>query len=151
MSIKYTHTNIISKDWKKLADFYVGVFDCKPVGNETHLIGNWVEKGSGVAGADIVGIHLLMPGFDKDGPTLEIFQYSQNLGKQFPEVANREGFGHIAFQVDDVNSVLEKVIASGGNKVGEVAVKEFKSGVLTFVYVSDPEGNILELTKWEKK
>lgn len=30
--------------------------------------------------------------------------------------ANREGFGHIAFLVDDVQLVYEKVLANGGSK-----------------------------------
>ena len=32
MQIKYTHTNINAKDWRKLSKFYQDVFDCVPLG-----------------------------------------------------------------------------------------------------------------------
>lgn len=151
MSLKYVHTNLISKDWRKLADFYIKVFDCKESGKETSLFGDWLEKGVGIEKANIKGIQLVLPGYDRDGPTLEIFQYNENLEKANPIVANREGYGHIAFQVDNVQSTLDKMIENGGNKVGEVVSKEFKSGTLTFTYASDPEGNLIELTNWTPK
>ena len=73
--MKYVHTNIIARDWKLLADFYIKVFECKPVLPERDIKGDWLEKGTGVKNASLRGIHLLLPGFDNDGPTLEIFQY----------------------------------------------------------------------------
>ena len=27
---RYAHTNIISKDWKKIAQFFIDVFECTP-------------------------------------------------------------------------------------------------------------------------
>ncbi|MFN8397483.1 MAG: hypothetical protein U0176_22865 [Bacteroidia bacterium] len=45
--IKFAHTNIITDDWKRLADFYIQVFGCKPVGPERGLKGEWLEKGLG--------------------------------------------------------------------------------------------------------
>ncbi|MFC1726744.1 VOC family protein [candidate division KSB1 bacterium] len=148
--MKYVHTNIIAKDWKLLSDFYIKVFNCKPVPPEKNLKGDWLEKGTGVKDASLQGINLLLPGFDKDGPTLEIFQYQENENKPNP-AANREGFGHIAFSVDDVNTVLDKMIHSGGRKIGEVIRKDFGKGTLIFTYAADPEGNIIELQKWEPK
>jgi predicted enzyme related to lactoylglutathione lyase len=148
--MKYIHTNIIAKDWKLLADFYIKVFGCKPVPPERNLKGDWLEKGTGVKDASLQGMHLLLPGFDKDGPTLEIFQYKKNEDKPNP-AANREGFGHIAFSVDDVQAVLEKMISSGGSKLGDVVRKDFGRGILIFTYGADPEGNIIELQTWESK
>lgn len=74
MNIKYVHTNIISKDWKKLADFYIKVFDCKPVPPERNQKGSWLDKGTGVKDAHIKGMHLQLPGYGKNSPTLEIFR-----------------------------------------------------------------------------
>jgi len=148
--MKYVHTNIIAKNWKFLSDFYIKVFNCKPVPPERNLEGDWLEKGTGVKNASLQGVHLLLPGFEKDGPTLEIFQYQENEGKPNP-VANREGFGHIAFSVDNVEAVLENMISSGGTKLGEVVRKDFGKGTLIFTYAKDPEGNIIELQTWEPK
>ena len=151
MPTKYVHTNIISKDWKALANFYINVFDCKPVGSESKLEGDWLEKGTGVKDAKLKGQHLALPGYEKNGPTLEIFQYEKNEEKPIPAAANREGFCHIAFQVDDVEAMVEKVVAEGGSKIGEVVYREFAKGTLIFTYAADPEGNIVELQKWEAK
>ncbi len=41
----FVHTNIISSDWKKLSEFYINVFQCKPVIPERHLEGDWIDVG----------------------------------------------------------------------------------------------------------
>lgn len=148
--IKYVHTNIIAKDWKLLTDFYVKVFNCKPLLPEMNLKGDWLEKGTGVKGASLQGMHLLLPGYDKSGPTLEIFKYKKNEKKP-ASLANREGIRHIAFSVDDVDAVLKKMLLHGGKKIGEVIRKDFESGIFIYTYAADPEGNIIEIQKWEPK
>jgi len=146
--MKYVHTNIIAKDWKRLADFYIKVFECKPVLPERDIKGDWLEKGTGIKNASLHGIHLLLPGYDDNGPALEIFQYEKNETKPNP-VANREGFGHIAFLVSDVNEILNKMISNDGNKLGDVIKKKLDYGTLIFTYAKDPEDNIIELQSWE--
>ena len=77
--------------------------------------------------------------------TLEIFNYNV-LDKAPPASVNRTGFGHIAFVVDDVPAAREAVLHAGGRSVGEVVTLTNALGKqLTWVYVTDPEGNILEL------
>ncbi len=149
--MKYVHTNIISKDWRRLADFYIKVFNCKPTLPERDLKGEWLEKGTGVKNATLKGMHLLLPGCGKEGPTLEIFQYSENLNKALPAAANREGLGHLAFKVDDVDKILSEILENGGKKLGEVVSKEFKTGTLVFTYAADPEDNIIEIQSWISK
>ena len=80
MKAIYRHTNIISKDWNKLAQFYETVFGCIRVPPERQLSGKWLDKGTGVAGAKISGVQLRLPGHGDTGPTLEIFQYAENGG-----------------------------------------------------------------------
>ena len=149
MKTKYKHTNIISRDWQILAKFYEEIFGCTRVPPERHLSGAWLEKGTGVTEAEFSGVHLRLPGFTNPGPTLEIYQYSENLSKPNP-AANREGFGHIAFEVDDVAKVLQRIRQHGGGAVGDVTTHEVEGvGLLTFVYAADPEGNIVELQSWK--
>lgn len=63
--------------------------------------------------------------------------------------ANRAGFGHIAFAVDDVTATIEHVLKYGGKTLGQVVTKEIPgAGEITFAYVTDPEGNIIEIQKW---
>jgi predicted enzyme related to lactoylglutathione lyase len=145
---KYVHTNLIARDWKKLVRFYCDVFGCEPKGPERDLAAAWLDRVNSVPNAHLRGVHLRLPGYGDDGPTLEIFSYDQLIERDLPR-ANECGFAHIAFGVDDVDKALQAVIAAGGGVVGEIATAEVKSvGVLRVVYARDPEGNIVELQKW---
>lgn len=148
--MKYAHTNIVAKDWRKLAQFYMDVFGCQLVPPERDLHGEWIEKTTGIDDVRIRGCHLSLPGYE-NGPTLEIFQYSQNkLHSGIPAI-NDQGFAHIAFEVDVVEEVLKDLLEHGGGQLGEVSVKEYPNvGLLTLVYASDPEGNFIELMNWKK-
>ncbi len=149
MSVKYVHTNIISKNWEKLSTFYQRVFECMPVPPTRDQSGDWLDKGTGLNDAHLKGIHLRLPGYRDDGPTLEIYQYTEMEDKSSKIVANRQGFGHIAFLVSDVDLMYEKVLESGGRALGEITNKEVPGvGLLTFVYMCDPEDNIIELQCW---
>jgi predicted enzyme related to lactoylglutathione lyase len=148
--MKYVHTNIISNDWKALAGFYIQVFKCKLILPQRDLSGDWLSKGTGVKEAHIKGAHLRLPGYGSKGPTLEIFEYDK-MEDAASSLPNRKGFGHLAFEVEDVNQVLEQVLALGGKAYGNIATKAIPDlGTLTFVYVQDPEGNLIELQNWGK-
>ena len=143
---RYVHTNLVARDWRSLAGFYNRVFGCEPVPPERDLAGQWLQDCTAVSGARIRGIHLRLPGVS--GPTLEIFEYDQKLEKS-PAKSNREGFRHIAFHVQDVEGARREVIAAGGREVGKLVTTEVPgAGLLTVVYVTDPEGNIIELQQW---
>jgi len=146
---KYKHTNIVARNWRELADFYRQVLGCSEVPPERAATGEWVERCTSVPGAEIRGIHLRLPGFGDEGPTLEIFQYNNALNR--PETAiNRPGLAHLAFEVDDVEAARDEVTASGGTCVGEMVTVDIPdAGIITFIYMTDPEGNIIELQKWE--
>ncbi|MDF9798204.1 catechol 2,3-dioxygenase-like lactoylglutathione lyase family enzyme [Catalinimonas alkaloidigena] len=148
MDIKYVHTNIISQDWRKLAEFYIQVLGCQLLSPERKLSGAWLEKGTGVKGAAFEGVHLRLPGYGESGPTLEIYQYKKMEDKTEPK-ANRLGYGHLAFLVKDVAAMLNKLISKGGKSLGQTTQHQVEGvGLLTFVYATDPEGNILELQHW---
>jgi predicted enzyme related to lactoylglutathione lyase len=145
---KYVHTNLIARNWKQLVRFYCEVFGCEPKGPERDLSDAWLDKVTALANAHLRGVHLRLPGYGDDGPTLEIFSYDQLIEQEQPR-ANECGFAHIAFAVDNVDEALKAVIAAGGGAVGEIATAEVKGvGLLGVVYARDPEGNIVELQKW---
>lgn len=147
---RFVHTNIISRDWERLARFYEEVFGCVRVLPERDMRGDWIERGTGVPGAHVSGAHLRLPGHGDTGPTLEIFQYNTVI--EGPEKrVNETGIAHIAFHVDDVTRALAEVMSGGGSSLAEVVTKDIAGvGLLTFVYARDPEGNILELQSWKK-
>ncbi len=149
--IKFVHTNIIAKDWQKLAQFYIDVFDCKPVYPERDLKGEWINKLTNIKNVHLKGIHLSLPGY-KNGPTLEIFGYNvPEIRDKHPQV-NAQGFGHIAFHVENVEELLDKLIKNGGSKYGDLVEKEIEGlGIIKVIYSKDPEGNIIEIQNWRKK
>jgi predicted enzyme related to lactoylglutathione lyase len=147
---RYVHTNLVARDWRRLARFYQDVFGCLPVPPERYLSGPEMEAGTGVPGARLQGMHLRLPGTAPDGPTLEIFEYSEPAPDTAP-VVNRPGFAHIAFAVDSVAAAREEVLAHGGSPVGEVVtVAVTPTGRVTWCYLRDPEGNIIELQAWDR-
>ena len=148
IKIKYAHTNIITKDWKKLAKFYEIVFNCIPVPPIRTYQGEWLDKGTGVVNAHLEGMQLRLPGYGDNGPTLEIYQYSKMINAE-RHIANQKGFGHIAFQVEDIAGLLALALSNGASKIGELSEHHFDNkGVFKFIYISDPDGNIIELLNW---
>lgn len=150
MPIQYAHTNLIAKDWRSLAIFYQKVFSCSPILPERNLSGEWLDKATGIPHSHIRGIHLRLPGWGDTGPTLEIFQYDSM--PEHPEMKpNTPGLTHLAFAVDDVAETAKSALALGGSAVGALTVREIPGvGLLTFQYLADPEGNILEVQNWKK-
>lgn len=146
MKTKFVHVNIVAHDWKKLADFYIKVFGCRPKPPERDLRGRWLDELTALNGAHITGMHLYLPGFTHEGPTLEVFQYDEVNGNS--KQINSPGFAHIAFAVDDVDKALALLTANGGSAVGEAVNTEIEGlGKINVVYAKDPEGNIIELQK----
>ena len=142
---RYVHTNLIARDWRALARFYQNVFGCVPVPPERDYAGAELEAGTGIPGASLRGVHLRLPGYGADGPTLEIFSYSA-LASEVARAVNRPGFAHLAFAVADVREARDEVLARGGTAVGEIVTLAIADGArVTWCYVADPEGNVIEL------
>jgi predicted enzyme related to lactoylglutathione lyase len=121
---RYVHTNLIARDWRRLAAFYESVFGCVPLPPERDYSGPVFDAGTGVKGARL-----------EDGPA--------------PAV-NRPGFSHIAFAVDSVEDARTECLAAGGTAVGDVVTLTTMAGSkVTWCYLADPEGNIVELQRWD--
>jgi len=146
---RYSHTNLIARDWRVLAGFYQSVLGCELVPPERDYAGLALEAGTGVAGATLAGVHLRLPGHGPSGPTLEIYAYSHYADGPPPAV-NRPGFAHLAFEVAAVEEARREILEAGGQAVGEVVTLTTAAGTwVTWCYVTDPEGNIIELQAWE--
>ena len=147
--MKYSHTNVNARDWEKLAQFYIDVFDGKLVPPLRDLYGEWFEKATGMKGAHVKGCHIALPGYEDGGPVLEIFTH-EIPGKETPARINDAGFGHLGILVDDVAATYQKLLEHGGSSDGEITSHyyENKGQTLTLIYARDPEGNLLEIMKW---
>ncbi|MGA1931214.1 VOC family protein [Arcobacter sp. YIC-464] len=146
--MRFAHTNIAARDWKSLADFYINVFECKIKPPQRDLRGEWLDKAIGIKNARQMGVHLTLPGFEKNAPTLEIFSYEEFVDTN-PIMANHIGFTHIAFEVEDVDATMQKALDNGATKLGEVIENKIEGvGMLKFTYLRDIEGNIIEIQSW---
>ncbi|MFZ7101497.1 MAG: VOC family protein [Peptococcaceae bacterium] len=150
MTVKYVHTNLVARDRKKLAEFYIDVFNCKPLYPERDLAGQWLAKLTGINDVRIRGIHLELPGYE-NGPTLEIFQYEPANFKEDAPLLNEQGFRHIAFHVAEVEETAARLVSNGGKVLSEIIKQDYGGlGLLTVVYAQDPEGNFIEIQNWSK-
>ena len=148
---RYSHTNLIARDWRSLSRFYEEVFGCTPVPPERDFSGPALDAGTRVPNARLQGIHLRLPGSSSDGATLEIFQYSY-LAPAVEPAVNRPGFAHIAFSVPSVSEARAQILAHGGSPVGEIVTLPTATGAsVTWCYVTDPEGNVVELQSWSRE
>ena len=151
MNAKFGHVNIIARDWRALARFYEDAFACKPVPPERDYRSRELDAGTGLRDAHLSGMHLRLPGHGHNGPTLEIYSYDEFAPAVTP-VINRPGFAHISFSVDDVERARSEVLAAGGKVVGDTVTLRIATGAkVTFCYLTDPEGNIIEIQSWSKE
>jgi predicted enzyme related to lactoylglutathione lyase len=142
---RYVHTNLIAHNWRALTAFYTAVFGCVLVPPERTYSGRELEAGTGLRNAALQGVHLRLPGHGENGPTIEIFSYVETANTT-AAAPNRPGFSHIAFAVPSVSAARNEVLAAGGRSVGDIVTVTTATGVrITWCYVTDPEGNIIEL------
>ena len=111
--MRFAHTNIVARDWKVLADFYVSVFGCKMKPPVREYEGEWLGRATGLDRARLEGAHLILPGYGEEGPTLEIFTYEDMVSGPKMSAAT-QGFAHIAFEVEDVEKTSMPKMDSQG-------------------------------------
>lgn len=145
---RFGHVNLTSRDWRRLAAFYTDVFGCMLVPPERDIKGPILDSATGLTDAHLTGAHLRLPGHGETGPTLEIFSYD-DLSDAVPTRVDRTGIGHLAFAVADVAAAVSAVQAAGGGRVGQVVTTTTADGRrVTWCYMTDPDGNIVELQAW---
>lgn len=140
--MKFGHVSMVARDTDRLADFYKTVFGCGDSVKRWNMSGEHISRGNGVPNSEIYAARLSLPGVD--GVILEIFQYRNFQDRPTPAV-NQPGYGHISFEVEDINATFDAVIEAGGTPLGQITNLGTSDAPVLCVYVRDPEGNIVEL------
>lgn len=105
--------------------------------------------GTGLDKAALKGAHLRLPGYEKEGPTLLIIQF-EIMKKKAAASANRIGWNALSFEVEDIQKTTDKALKFGAKMQGEMSRHYIEDlGLLHFVYLQDPEGNLIELQQIE--
>ncbi len=140
--MRLTHINLVARDANELASFYISVCKCHYLHDPKELSGEKVSRGNGLPNSKIYSIWLGLP--NCPNLFLEIHQHAETHERPVPRV-NEPGFGHLAFQTEDLNAAISAVLAAGGAKLGEITTFGSKRNPTCIIYMRDPEGNILEL------
>ena len=140
--MKLKHISLTARNADRLAAFYRDAFQFEERRLPKRLSGEIVARGNGLPNSDIYVIWLSMT--EVSDPFLEIMEYTETVDRPRPSV-NEPGFGHLAFEVRDLNETVQKVLQLGGSLQGEITDFGTAEEPVLIVYVRDPEANIIEL------
>jgi catechol 2,3-dioxygenase-like lactoylglutathione lyase family enzyme len=137
----FVHIGLVVEDLDETVRFLrlLG-FDCSEPGV---FSGEWIDR---IIGLENATVELVMARGPEGSDVFEIVRFhSPAAAAQEPApAANRPGLRHVAFKVDDVRGVVDRVRAAGFDTVGEIA--NFEDTFL-LCYVRGPEGLIVELAE----
>lgn len=131
------HTGISVLDIDEALDFYTKnlgfqvIFEARAM---TDLI-------SSITGVDGLGAHLIQTKSPISNHVLELIQFFNVPENINPILPIAPGRSHTAYLVDDLEIALERLVKSGGTKLGKVT--EFAEGKA--VYCADQYGTVVEL------
>lgn len=82
-----------------------------------------------------------------DGARVELFEVEGSVdglaGADPPSAMRTRGFGHVAFELEDLDAGYDAIVAAGGTEVWSPRASPEPGRRMAFVH--DPEGNLIEL------
>jgi catechol 2,3-dioxygenase-like lactoylglutathione lyase family enzyme len=137
----FVHIGLVVEDLDETVRFLSLLgFDCGKPGVHG---GEWIDR---IIGLEDATVEVVMARASDGSDIFEVVRFrSPAAGAQeAAPAANRPGLRHVAFTVDDVRGVVDRVRAAGWDTVGEIV--DFENTFL-LCYVSGPEGLIVELAE----
>ncbi len=140
--MKLAHINLVARNAETLSAFYTNVMKCELLREPRVLSGDKVSRGNGLPDCEIYSIWLKFPVLE--WPFLEIHQHKTTHSRGLPKV-NEPGYGHLSFQIENLDDILSKIIRAGGSQIGQTTNFGTSEKPYLIAYARDPEGNVLEL------
>lgn len=144
------HVNIVVEDIERAAKFYGEVLGLTR-GFEKTLEGAWIDEVTGVSGARAFCVFMEAPRLASESAKtrLELLQFLTPEGAAFDknQLPNTRGIRHIAFTVENLDALIEKLRLWNVTIISEPVEVPFAVGSLgrkRLFYFYDPEGNLLE-------
>jgi catechol 2,3-dioxygenase-like lactoylglutathione lyase family enzyme len=137
----FVHVGLVVEDLDETVRFLTLLgLDC---GNPGVFSGDWIGR---IIGLDDVTVEIVMARTPDGSDVFEVVRFhSPSASAEDPApAANRPGLRHIAFKVDDVRGVVDRVREAGWETVGEIV--DYESTFL-ICYVRGPGGLIVELAE----
>jgi glyoxylase I family protein len=143
--VRIDHVNIVVSDMERSLAFYEGVLGLKR-GFKATLEGRWIETVTGLTAVNARCVFIEAPGSDV---RFELLEYVSPTGDTIPANAlpNTRGLRHIAFVVDDMEALLERLGAAGVPLLSDPVEVPFVVGSMgrkRLCYFRDPDGVLLE-------
>jgi catechol 2,3-dioxygenase-like lactoylglutathione lyase family enzyme len=138
---EFVHIGLVVEDLEETVRFLELLgFDC---GEPGVFSGDWIDR---IVGLEDAKVEVVMARGPDGSDVFEVVRFhSPSVGAHEPAPAtNRPGLRHVAFKVDDVRGVVDRVRAAGWDTVGEIV--DYESTFL-LCYVRGPEGLIVELAE----
>ena len=137
----FVHVGLVVEDLDETVGFLALLgFDCsKPA----TFGGEWIDR---IIGLENVTVEVVMARTPDGTDAFEVVRFhSPSVGGQEPAPAvNRPGLRHVAFKVDDVRSVVDRIREAGWETMGEIVDYE---SMFLLCYVRGPDGLIVELAE----
>lgn len=140
MILAFAHPALVVPDLEQAREFYEKMFGFRVICNEGWEPGSPSEKSTGARGSSCRGYYLA-----GHNCFLELFEFSapeQTAPLPMDLLPHEPGIRHLAFYVDDVRQEYQRLLALGGQMLGELPEGE---NIHKAVYCRDPFGNIIEL------
>ena len=137
----FVHIGLVVEDLDETVRFLALLgFDC---GTPGVFSGDWIGQ---IIGLENVTVEVVMARGPDGSDMFEVVRFhSPCAGAHEPApAANRPGLRHIAFKVDDLRGVVDRLRAAGWDTVGEIV--DYENSFL-LCYVRGPEGLIVELAE----
>jgi catechol 2,3-dioxygenase-like lactoylglutathione lyase family enzyme len=137
----FVHIGLVVEDLDETIRFLAALgLDCGKPGT---FSGEWIDR---IIGLENATVEVVMARGPDGSDVFEVVRFhSPSAGAREPAPAvNRPGLRHVAFKVDDVRGVVDRVREAGWDTVGEIV--DFQSTFL-LCYVRGPEGLIVELAE----
>lgn len=138
---RLSHVGICVTDLERSLAFYRDVLGFVPE-HELEIGGEPVDRLLRLHGTRLRAIYLL-----RDGVRIELLQFVSPPGPPARERPMHEpGLTHLSFRVADLRATLEALRAAGG-RVLEETVLEFPEMGAGAAFVTDPDGQLIELVQ----
>jgi catechol 2,3-dioxygenase-like lactoylglutathione lyase family enzyme len=99
-----------------------------------------------IVGEHGVDVRTAQVAFAGEGARIELFEFRSPRGGSAVLRTADVGFAHVCVTCDDIDALLERLVAAGGEAVSApVAVDSGANAGGRGVYVRDPDGHVLEL------